>query len=244
MASSEQIAQRLVGLIGTVRRPEQFPALTREASELVATNPFAFALALGLQRGISAEIVWTIPYDLRKALGHLDPVRIAKMPLEALDRVVRGLPHKPRYVNDAARTVSELSSLVSRRYGGNASRIWAGQMAAEVKATFRGIHGVGPQIANLSVLLLEDRYGIRFPDLDHRTMDIKADLHTRRVLHRLGVAADDSEGSAIAAARRLHPSYPGELDGPLVTIGRTWCHPGRPDCKGCPLAEVCWFAGA
>lgn len=99
MASEKQIAQCLVNLIGTLRRPEQFPALTREASELVATDPFAFALAVSLQRGISAEVVWTIPSDLRRALGYLDPARIAKMSLAELERVFRGLARRPCYVS-------------------------------------------------------------------------------------------------------------------------------------------------
>jgi hypothetical protein len=106
MASEKLVAQRLVELIGEVRRPEQFPALDPKASDLVVTNPFAFALAVSLQRGISAEIIWTIPYDLREALGHLDPARIGEMSLEKLDCVFRGLPHKPRYVNAAPRTLT------------------------------------------------------------------------------------------------------------------------------------------
>ncbi len=242
MASEQQVAEVLVGLIGKVRRPEQFPAKHRAASELVATNPFAFALAVSLQRGISAEVIWTFPYDLRAALGHLDPVQIAAMSLDDLDRVIRRLPSKPRYVNDAPRTVKELSRLVIDRYGGDASRIWTDRSAGEVKAAFRSLYGVGQGIADLAVLLLEDRYGLRFSDSDHRGVDIKADTHTRRVLHRLGVAADDSPREAIAAARRLHPSYPGDLDAPLVTIGRTWCHPRQPECAACSLVGVCAYA--
>jgi endonuclease III len=138
--------------------------------------------------------------------------------------------------------VKELSRLVVDRYGGDASRIWTDRSAADVKAAFRSLYGVGQGIADLAVLLLEDRYGLRFSDLDHRDVDIKADTHTRRVLHRLGVAADDSPGEAIAAARRLHPPYPGDLDAPLVTIGRTWCHPSNPDCRACPMANVCLYA--
>lgn len=94
------------------------------------------------------------------------------------------------------------------------------------------------------MLLLEYHYGIRFSELDHRKMDIKPDMHTTRVLHRLGVAADESPDEAVSAARRLHPSYPGALDGPLVTIGRRWCHPGQPACAACPLARVCAYAAA
>jgi endonuclease III len=130
------------------------------------------------------------------------------------------------------------------QYGGDASRIWTDRTATEVKAAFRGIYGVGEQIANLSVLLLEYRYGVRFSDLDHSKMDIQADLHTCRVLSRLGVAIDGSPGDAIAAARRLHPAYPGDLDAPLVMIGRTWCHRSQPACQACPLAEVCSYATA
>jgi endonuclease III len=212
-------------LIDNVRRPEQFPAKHRAASELVATNPFAFALAVSLQRGISAEVIWTFPYDLRAALGHLDPARIAAMSLDNLDRVIRGLPNRPRYVNDAPRTARELSRLVVEEYGGDASRIWTDRSAADVKAAFRSLYGVGQGIADLAVLLLEDRYGLRFSDSDHRDTDIKPDMHTRRVLHRLGVAADASPDEALAAARRLHPSFPGDLDAPLVTNGappQTW----------------------
>jgi len=176
------------------------------------------------------------------SLGHLDPARIAAMTLADLERLFRRLPHKPRFVNDAPQTVSQLSKLVVRECGGDASAMWRGKSAAHVKATFRRIHGVGEQIANLSVLLIEQQYGIRFSDLDHRHMDIKADTHTRRVLYRLGAATGDSTEAAIAAARELHPTYPGELDAPLWVIGRTWCRPGRPDCRVCPLAEVCEYA--
>ena len=80
---------------------------------------------------------------------------------------------------------------------------------------------------------------MRFSDLDHSKMDIKADVHTMRVLYRLGVAAGQAEGSAMAAARRLHPSYPGELDGALWLIGRKWCHAGEPECTCCPIMGAC-----
>ena len=116
MASEQQIAALLVGLINHVRRPEQFPAKHPAASELVATDPFAFALAISLMRGIAAEIIWTFPYDLRAALGHLDPARIAATSPDDLDRVIRRLPNKPRYVAAAPRTVRDLSRLVVEEY--------------------------------------------------------------------------------------------------------------------------------
>jgi len=50
--------------------------------------------------------------------------------------------------------------------------------------------------------------------------------------------------AAIAAARRLHPAYPGDLGAILWVVGRTWCHPSQPACQAYPLAEVCSYATA
>ncbi|MDF1513859.1 MAG: iron-sulfur cluster loop, partial [Anaerolineae bacterium] len=90
-------------------------------------------------------------------------------------------------------------------------------------------------------LLLEYRFGIQFTDKDHTVMNIKADTHTCRVLYRLGIAEDKSTDSAINAARRLNPEYPGAIDGVLWVVGRTWCHSTRPKCIECPLESVCAF---
>jgi endonuclease III len=84
---------------------------------------------------------------------------------------------------------------------------------------------------------------VRFSDLDRRTMDIKPDAHTCRVLFRLGVAKDTSTTAAIEAARWLSPEYPGEVDGPLWLIGRRWCRPAAPRCGECPAGEACGKVG-
>ncbi len=256
MAAQRQIAEALLAfsreltgkyprfsreLARRIDMSELFPARHPEASKLVAQDPYAFAMALCLDRQTLADIIWTVPYDLKQRLGHLDPFRIDKMSLEELGEIFPTLAHKPRFYNDAPRTVKDLTHLVVHRFGGDASRIWAGKTAAEVHRTFKGIFGVGQQIANLSVLLIEQRYGVRFSDLDHRRMDIKADTHTRRVLFRLGVAWDEDVDSATDAARMLNPDFPGELDPPLWIIGRVWCHASRPVCDDCPVSGVCMY---
>ena len=115
------------------------------------------------------------------------------------------------------------------------SRIWENRSALEVQWAFQSIYGVGQQIANLSVLLLEYRFDIRFSDLDHRKMDIKADTHTcqyyiglvwqrMRLLIKLLMQPDV-----------YNPGYPGAIDGILWVVGRTWCHPSWPKCEACPL---------
>jgi endonuclease III len=242
MWSESAVARRLLELTKTLRRSEFFPTYDPKASELVGADPYAFALAVSLNRQAKAKRIWMIPFELQEELGHLDPARIAQMSLMELERVFRRLPHKPRFVNDAPRTVKELSNVVMRRFDGNAALIWENRSAANVKRTFQQVFGVGPQIANLSVLLLEQRYGISFSD--RRNMDIEADVRTCRVLHRLGVARDDTPEEAIAAARRLYPAYPGKLDAPIWIIGGRWCHPAEPECLDCPANSVCQYASA
>jgi len=88
-------------------------------------------------------------------------------------------------------------------------------------------------------LLIEKAYGVRFNDLERPNMDIKADVNTIRVLYRLGVSATLLEKSAIEAARRMNPTYPGELDAPLWIIGRKWCQSINPNCIQCPMNDVC-----
>jgi hypothetical protein len=220
-------------------RSTLFPTLVPEAAPLVASNPYAFAIACCLDRGAKADLIWTIPYYMAADLGHLDPWRIGLMSLDELAALFRRLPRRPRYLNSAPRTVSELTRLVTRECAGDAGRLWTGKRAAEVHRAFSSIYGVGPGIASMTVLLIETAWGVRFPDLDRPRMDIKPDVHTMRVLYRLGAADATSETAAIAAARRLNPAFPGGLDGALWLIGRNWCHATAPDCAGCPVAACC-----
>jgi endonuclease III len=148
-------------------------------------------------------------------------------------------PRRPRFVNDAPKTVRDLTRIVVEDCDGDASRIWIGKRASEVKRTFDSVYGVGPWIANMAVLLLERASRMRFDDQDHLTMGIKPDTHTRRVLLRLGASDSQTDEAAIAAARSLNPRYPGELDAPLWRIGRGWCSAYDPDCPGCPVGRVC-----
>ncbi|MBC8449264.1 MAG: hypothetical protein H8D78_16070 [Chloroflexi bacterium] len=240
MQNNEQrIAARLLAFNSQVDARELFPTLVPEAADLVPGNPYAFCLATCLDRGTRADVIWTIPYWIKELLGHLDPHRIHQMPMEALVDLVGRLPKKPRYVDAAPRTIQDITRIVVEQFGGDAANIWKARRADDVREVFLSVYGVGRGIANMAVLLIEKGYGIRFSDLDRSRMDIKPDVHTRRVLFRLGVASTVREDAAIEAARRLNPSYPGELDGPLWLIGRRWCTSGAPMCGHCPLEEVC-----
>jgi endonuclease III len=240
--SIEQITRQLIAFGLTMAPEVLFPTVipeTPEAAALIATDPYAFAIATCLDRGTKAEVIWTIPYDMKNALGHLDPRQIYEMSLDELADLFNRLPRRPRYVNDAPKTIRDLTRIVIEECDGDASNLWEGRRAADVNRIFRSIHGVGPGIANMGVLLIEKAFGIRFSDLDRKNMDIKPDVHTVRVLFRLGASEAATEQAAIAATRRMNPAYPGEIDGALWEIGRRWCRATNPKCPDCPMTSLC-----
>lgn len=237
----QQITQKLIDFGKSVSSEELFPTVIPEAAGLVISDPYAFAIGVCLDRGIKAEIIWTIPYDIKQELGHLDPQIIYQMTLGEIADLFSRLPRRPRYVNDAPKTIHQLTQIVIEECGGNAAKIWNGKRAVQVNRTFTSIHGVGPGIANMGVLLIEAAFGIHFDDLDRKRMDIKPDVHTKRVLYRLGVSNAETEQAALDATRRMNPSYPGELDGALWGIGRKWCFASNPDCNNCIMMNFCSY---
>jgi endonuclease III len=234
-----KITQGLLAFGETVSIEALFPTVVPEAALLIATDSYAFSIAVCLDRGTKVEIIWTIPYDMKNNLGHLDPRRIYQMSLDELTNLFERLPRRPRYVNDAPKTIRDLTRIVIEECDGDATRIWKGKRSTQVNRTFQSIHGVGPGIANMGVLLIEKAFAVRFSDLDRTRMDIKPDVHTVRVLYRLGASRVNGNEAAIAATRQMNPAFPGELDGALWEIGRRWCFASNPNCSDCIMRAVC-----
>ena len=237
-----EIVKRLLDLWEQIPSDERetllIPGLEPEARELVRTNPIAFLLAASLDRGTKAEIIWTLPYLLRQALGHLDPCIIAQMSAAEIRALLEQLPKKPRYINAASRTIMSLARMVCDEFHGDATRLWDGRTASETMKKFREIYGVGGGIAAMLVILLDQLGLARFSD--PHNIPVKPDSHVIRVMGRLGlIPLGSTEQHAVAKARALKPDYPGALDSPLWYIGRRFCHPITPACAECPLNDLC-----
>jgi len=241
MENLPEITRGILNVGRSVPAKELFPTVIEEAANLIISNPYAFTIGVCLDRGAKAEIIWTIPYDIKNELGDLDPNIIYQFSLSELEDLFYRLPRHPRYINDAPRTIQELTQIVVEECGGNAANIWHGKRATEVNRIFQSIHGVGPGIANMGVLLIETAFGDCFDDLDRKRMDIKPDVHTKRVLYRLGISRAETEEAALDATRIMNPDYPGELDGGLWWIGRNWCYASHPDCERCPIKDYCIY---
>lgn len=230
--------EKLLEFAKEVTAGELVPVLEKEAAEVI-TDPFAFALAGVLDRGTKAEVIWTIPYYIKKQLGELDPSFFANASIEEIDKIFRKLPRKPRYINDAPYTVKGLSEIIVNEYNGQTQKLWENRSSKAVKATFERIYGVGPGIASMIILLLERWFKVYFDDIDHRNMDVKPDVHIIRVFQRLGFISEPTSTAALNVARRLNPEFPGALDSPAWYIGRNWCTASMSKCDQCPITEVC-----
>lgn len=207
---------------------------------LIKNDPFAYLLAASVDRGMQAETAWQLPGKIREILGHLDPAKIAQMSSDDMLALLERVKGKPRYLTDAAKTIVDLAGQVAKDYGGDARNLWRGQRAWEIQRRMERVYGVGPGIASMTVNLLSSLGEIQLEAEDYATMDVKPDVHLKRVFGRLGLcSAEVTENELVDAARRLYPTYPGMLDAPAWHIGREWCHPKEPKCNACPMNDVC-----
>ena len=241
MINNQAIFDALLHYKSIINREELTPAKYPEAVQLIHDNSFAFISACCLDRGTKAEIIWTIPYWIYQQVNHYDPIKFRSMNFDQITSLFNHLPQRPRYTNDAPRTFHKICEIVVDDFSGDAENIWKNRSAVDVKRILLDVHGVGSGIANMSLILIESAYKITF--LDRVRMDIKPDVHTMRVLYRLGVSPAKIESEAVSAARQISPEFPGLIDGPLWSVGRNWCHPTNPDCVSCPLNTCCGKVG-
>src|SRR5437879_1883077 len=95
-----------------------------EADRLLESDPLALLIGLVLDQQVKMEKAFIGPYDLKRRLGHLDPLRIARMDPQQLDAVFRERPALHRFPGNMARRVQQLCAVVARDYAGDAGAVW------------------------------------------------------------------------------------------------------------------------
>lgn len=201
--------------------------------------PHAFVIACVMDRQIKAELAWAIPYKLKERIGDFEFATLYKLSKEQAKSYLNSPTPLHRFPDKMSDCLYSAIQVIGDDYSGDASLMWSDlPSSADVIYRFLQIHGVGPKIATMAVNILARNFKIKFKD--YYSIDISADVHVKRVFHRLGLTEQSaSTDEIIYRARALHPEFPGLLDYPCWEVGRRWCRPNNTLCNECYLANVC-----
>jgi len=209
-----------------------------EADKLIWNNPLAYLFAVILDQSMKAEKVWGVPFLLKKRLKHLDVYRIAKMSDKEIIEVFNQRPKLHRFPKTMALSIKKASQILIERYDGKAENIWNDSpKSSDLNRRFEGFDRIGQKKASMAINILGRDFGVKMKD--KKGIDISYDIHIRRVFLRTGLVKKDSLDLIVKTARKLNPEYPGALDNPCWIIGREYCRPKNPECKKCPISNVC-----
>ena len=205
--------------------------------------PHGYVLACLMDRQISADRAWLIPYLMGERLGWFAFPALADVSLDSVHSLMREPEPLHRFVSQMAKTFFLAIQRIANQYCGDASRIWRGRpSSATLVRRFLEFQGAGPKIATMAANILVRDFKV--PVSDTYSIDISPDRHVRRVLFRVGLAREEaSNEELIYVARELHPTYPGIFDLSVWEIGRNWCRPRSLNCGSCYLQPHCPTAG-
>jgi endonuclease-3 len=201
----------------------------------------AFVIACLMDRQIKAERAWQIPYELQQRLGHFDMDKLSKIRRSTFGKVMRSPTSLHRY-HSMSNLLFDAVQMIAEAYHGRASRIWTGKpSSATVVQRFLEFRGIGPKIATMAANILAREFKVPFGD--YYSIDISVDVHTRRVLKRLGLVPEAATNEYIIyTARSFHPEYPGVIDLALYRLGKSICSSRDPRCIECSFLNTCAFA--
>ena len=207
-------------------------------------RPHAFVIGCIVDRQISADRAWLIPYRLAQKIGSPGEPRFGfSTLLELSEDEIQGHMHGPpslhRFHKEMGSHIHAALRRIADEYKGRADRIWADHpSSAQLVYRFLEFNGIGLKIATMAANILVRQF--KTPVSDYFSIDISPDRHVRRVFHRLDLLPKRaSSEQVIDRARDLHPEFPGLLDLPAFEIGRNWCKPKMPNCSKCFMDDIC-----
>jgi endonuclease III len=203
-------------------------------------NPHLFLLACIAMRQVKAEIAWAIPLHIKKTVGSVAFSKLLALNERQWQNILKGTGH--RYYKQLARDYPLALQKIKSEYQSRADNVWNGTPSSiTVMIRLRDFSGVGPKIASMTLDILVRNFDVVLKD--YSALDIAADVHVRRVMHRLGlIPRSDWNDLAIWKAREMNPKYPAIFDSLFWNVGRDFCHPTKPECPSCPLNKLCEFA--
>jgi uncharacterized HhH-GPD family protein len=137
--------------------------IEHEANELLSRDGFALLLAMMLDQQVPFEKAFSSPYELTRRLGHEPNAQeIAEFDPDALSAVFAERPALHRFPRAMAARAQELARIVTNRYDGDASTVWAtAKDAAELKRRLAELPGFGAYKAQITIALLGKQLGVQ-----------------------------------------------------------------------------------
>jgi uncharacterized HhH-GPD family protein len=160
------------------------------ADRMLRSDGTALLIGMLLDQQVPMEWAFTGPYTLHQRLGHLDPVRIARMNPEKFVALCAEKPAIHRFPASMARRIHALCVILADEYDGHGANVWHKVAdAAELKNRLRKLPGFGEEKAQIFIALLGKRFGIRptgwekaaGPFSDHRMRTV-ADITSQEAL--------------------------------------------------------------
>lgn len=200
--------------------------------------PHAFVLACSMDRQLTAERAWSIPYLIKEYLGTFEIMDLYNVSLEEYKRIFR--ENKLHRFNDDMATVfyNAIHKIVDE-YNGDASNIWKGNpSSATVVSKFLDFDGMGIKISTMATNILSRDFKVKLSD--YYSIDISPDVHVKRVFKRMGLIKDvNNIDKIVYKARSINPEFPGLLDLTCWKLGKDICRPTNPKCNECQFAKEC-----
>ncbi len=131
-----------------------------DADRLLDQDPLALLLGMLLDQQVPMEWAFTGPYTLKERLGHLDPAKIAAMPVDEFVELARAKPAIHRFPKSMGERVHAVCEHVVEHYDGQADKIWKGVRDAQtLYDRLREVPGYGDEKTKIFIAILAKRFG-------------------------------------------------------------------------------------
>lgn len=134
------------------------------ADGLLNSDGNALIIGMLLDQQVSMELAFAGPAKLRERLGHLDPTKIAEMPVDDFVAVCAEKPAVHRFPSSMGARIHELCTVLADRYEGDAANLWRDASdGADLARRLRELPGFGDEKTKIFVAVLAKTQGVR-PD--------------------------------------------------------------------------------
>lgn len=214
-----------------------------EANKLVSdleNYPHAFVLAAIMDRQITFERAWKIPYLIKEKLGDFSISTLYNLSLNDYKKLFND-NKLHRYNEKMANVFYNAVCKIVNDYNGDASNIWSDNpSSAMVVLRFLDFDGVGIKLATMATNILVRDFKVKLSD--YYSIDISPDVHVKRVFKRMGFIKNkdiDNVSKIIYKARSMNPKFPGLMDYTCWKLGKDICKSQNPKCEECLFNKEC-----